>query len=31
MGKNPKCPKCGGENTVPIYYGLPMYEMYEKE
>jgi len=31
MEENPKCPKCGGENTVPICYGLPMYETYEKE
>jgi len=31
MVENPKCPKCGGENTVPICYGLPMYETYEKE
>lgn len=31
MEKNPKCPKCGGENTVPICYGMPMYEMYESE
>ena len=31
MGKNPKCPKCGGENTVPICYGLPMYETFQKE
>jgi len=31
MGENPKCPKCGGEDTVPICYGMPMYETYQKE
>ncbi|HOC77508.1 MAG TPA: hypothetical protein PKO31_02315 [Methanofastidiosum sp.] len=31
MEENPKCPKCGGENTVPICYGLPLYETYQKE
>lgn len=29
MGKNPKCPKCGAENTVPISYGFPVLDMIE--
>ncbi len=31
MEKNQKCPKCGSNNTVPIMYGMPPYELLEKE
>ena len=31
MEKNIKCPKCGSNNTVPIVYGMPPYELFEKE
>ena len=33
MEENPKCPKCGSENTLPIGYGYPgpgMVEAYRK-
>jgi len=33
MEKNPKCPKCNADKTVPIVYGFPgleMLESYEK-
>ncbi|HNR44481.1 MAG TPA: hypothetical protein PKH80_04875 [Methanofastidiosum sp.] len=29
MEENPKCPKCGGENTIPICYGMPGWDMVE--
>ena len=31
MEKNLKCPKCGSNNIVPIVYGMPSYELLEKE
>jgi len=31
MEKNSKCPKCGSTNIVPIVYGMPSYELLEKE
>jgi len=30
MKKNPKCPKCGADETIPIIYGLPTPDMGEK-
>ena len=27
---NIKCPKCGSPNYIPIVYGKPTYEAYEK-
>ncbi|HOC77510.1 MAG TPA: hypothetical protein PLO36_02945 [Methanofastidiosum sp.] len=24
MEENPKCPKCGSDQTIPILYGLPI-------
>ena len=24
MEENPKCPNCGGDETFPIIYGLPL-------
>ena len=31
MEENPKCPNCGGDETIPIIYGLPLPSMGEKE
>ena len=31
MDKDMICPKCGSKNTVPIIYGLPSLDLYEKE
>jgi hypothetical protein len=28
--KRPPCPKCQSEKIVPIVYGLPRYEFFEK-
>ena len=29
--KCPKCPKCGSNDIVPIVYGMPSDELFEKE
>jgi len=29
--KKPKCPNCGSKNVIPIVYGLPEHEAFERE